>query len=140
MSDALDQMKVELFRSDYSCILQKDDQSYSSALRGVEPLLGWLDVGMDFSGYVAADRMVGNGSAFLYALLNVKEVYAHVLSRPAAQTLERYHIRVAYGTLVDALPNRDGTGLCPMEQAVEGETIATEALKKLRARRNELLS
>lgn len=138
MSDALDQIKVELFRSNYTCIIQKGDQVYTSEKRGVRPLLDWLDVGMDFSGYAAADRVVGNGAAFLYVLLNVKELYAHVLSRPAAETLERYHIRVAYGTLVDSIRNREGNGICPIEAAVTGETVAAEALQKIRARLAEL--
>ena len=138
MSDALDQIKVELFRSNNTCIVRKGEQTYTSDKRGVRPLLDWLDIGMDFSGYVAADRVVGNGAAFLYVLLNVKELYAHVLSRPAAETLERYHIRVAYGTLVDNIRNREGNGICPIEEAVTGETVAADALRRIRARLAEL--
>ena len=138
MSDLLESLKNDLQASDFTCIIQKNDQIYTSHERGVKPLLSWLDVGMDFSGYSAADRVVGNGAAFLYALLNIKEVYASVLSKSAAETLERYHIRVAYDVLVDTIQNRTGTGRCPIEDAVDGETVATEALKKIRNRLAEL--
>ena len=138
MNDTLIPVKTQLLESDCTCLIQKEDRIYVSHERGVKPLLGWLDAGMDFSGYSAADRVVGNGAAFLYVLLNVKEIYAHVLSRSAAETLQRYRIRVAYGTLVDHIQNRTGNGRCPIEEAVEGETVAAEALVKIRKRLKEL--
>ena len=138
MSEALELAKVKLTDSGATCVILKGDHIYTSAQRGVAPLLNWLDTGMDFTGYCAADKVVGNGAAFLYALLNVQELYAHILSRPAAETLQRYGISYTYGTLVDHIRNRSGTGLCPIEESVAGETIATDALKKIRAKLAQL--
>lgn len=140
MSEALELAKKEMISSGATCVLLKGDHIYSSVQRGVAPLLNWLDTGMDFTGYCAADKVVGNGAAFLYALLNVKEIYAHILSHPAAETLRRYGIDYSYGTLVDHICNRAGTGLCPIEEAVCNETVATNALKKIRTRLTELQS
>ena len=43
MSDALDEIKVELFRSNNTCIVRKGEQTYTSDKRGVRPLLDWLE-------------------------------------------------------------------------------------------------
>ncbi len=138
MSDTLTFAKAHLLENAYTCVLKSEDCLLTSAERGVKPLLDWLDAGMDLGAFSAADRVVGNGAAFLYVLLGVKELYAHVLSRAAAETLERYQIRVSYGTLVDAIQNRTKTGNCPIEVAVNGETDPSAALIKIRARLAEL--
>ena len=134
MDNTLKLAIAELTSTDATCVIRREDRVYKSTQRGVTPLLNWLDTEMDFTGYCAADKVVGNGAAFLYALLNVQEVYAHVLSRPAADTLHRYGISYSCGTLVDHIRNRAGTGICPIEEAVADETVAAEALKKIRAK------
>ena len=138
MSDTLALAKTHLLESTYTCVLKSEERLLTSTERGVKPLLDWLDAGMELGDFSAADRVVGNGAAFLYVLLGVKELYAHVLSRSAAETLERYRIRVSYGTLVDGIQNRQKTGSCPIEEAVKGETDPTAALLKIRARLAEL--
>jgi hypothetical protein len=45
---------------------------------------------------------------------------------------------VAYGTLVDNIRNREGNGICPIEEAVTGETVAADALRRIRTRLAEL--
>jgi hypothetical protein len=138
MSDNLTLARAHLLESTYTCVLKSDDRLLTSSERGVKPLLDWLDAGMDLGAFSAADRVVGNGAAFLYVLLGVKEIYAHVLSRTALQTLEQHQIPVTYGTLVDAIQNRQKTENCPIEEAVKGETDPTAALVKIRARLAEL--
>ncbi len=138
MSDNLTLAKAHLLESTYTCVLKSNDRLLTSSERGVKPLLDWLDAGMDLGAFSAADRVVGNSAAFLYVLLGVKEVYAHVLSRSALKTLEQHQIPVTYGTLVDAIQNRQKTGNCPIEEAVKGETDPTAALVKIRARLAEL--
>jgi len=138
MSDRLAFAKAHLLENAYTCVLKSEEHLLTSTERGVKPLLDWLDAGIELSEFSAADRVVGNGAAFLYVLLGVKEVYAHVLSRPAAETLERYQIHVNYETLVDGIQNRQKTGTCPIEEVVKGETDPAAALLKIRARLAEL--
>lgn len=121
----------------YTCVMCREASVHIATERGVKPLLNWLDNGLDLRGYCAADKVVGRATAFLYCLLGVSEVYAHVMSRPAAEVLATHGISMEAGTLTDGIINRKGTGPCPFEEAVMEITDANEAL---RAIRNKLAS
>ena len=129
-------------------LLEKDKLTFAAANgddiitdndRGVKPLLSLIDSGSTLSGYSAADRVVGNGAAYLYVLLGVKAVYAYVISRAALDTLEKYGIDVSYGTLTDAIRNRSGDGFCPVESAVAGAENPEAALELIRAKLREMI-
>lgn len=123
----------ELLRSgNYTCVLCGESGVLTTCKRGVKPLLEWLDLGDDFSQYSAADKVVGNGAAFLYALLNVKEVYAPVMSKAAASTLKKYGISFECDVMADGIRNRDNTGNCPIEEAVSGADTPEAAEKAIR--------
>ena len=122
----------------YTCVLCKKEQTYTATTRGVSPLLHWVEEGLDLTGFSAADRVVGRGAAFLYVLLGVKEVYARIMSRPAAQVLENSGIPVFADTFVDGIINRQGTGPCPFEAAVMDITDAREALTAIRAKMSQM--
>lgn len=117
---------------DYTCVVCRDDILYSATVRGVKPLLDWLDNGPSLQGFCAADRVVGRAAAFLYCLLGVTEVYARVMSRPAAEVLAAHGILVQADTLTEGIINRKGTGPCPFEAAVMGITDPEEALITIR--------
>lgn len=129
----MDKAKSLLLANSYTCVLRKGDKVYTSRQRGVLPLVSYLDSGEDFTGFSAADKVVGKGAAFLYCLLGVKEVWASVISQPALEVLQTHHIRVQYEVLVPAIYNRAGTGLCPMEAATGEETDPAAALIKIRS-------
>ena len=116
----------------YTCVVCLGGQTYTATQRGVRPLLDWLDAGLDLRGYSAADRVVGRATAFLYVLLGVKEVYARVMSRPAAEVLAAYGICACPDTLVDGIINRRGDGPCPFEAAVMDISTPEEALTAIR--------
>lgn len=101
-----------------TCVLCRGDAIYTATERGVKPLVRWLSEGLDPKDFSAADRVVGRATAFLYRLLRVKEVYAQVMSRAAAEVLEAGGICHSCGRLVDHIINRQGTGICPFEAAV----------------------
>lgn len=124
----------------YTCVLCRDDIMYTSTERGVKPLLDWLDSDTDVKGFSAADKVVGNGAAFLYVLLGVKEVYAHVMSEAASGTLAENGIRFQCDISVKNIINRAGTGNCPMEEAVSGLSEPGEALEAIRKRLAEMKS
>lgn len=130
--------KELLEANDYTCVIQRDKNIYTSKERGVKPLLAWLDEGVDFAGFSAADKVVGKAAAFLYVLLKVDEVYAKVISVPAVKVLKEHGITIVYDEKVEAIRNRTNTGFCPMETAVWeiGEPMA--ALKAIRSKVAEL--
>ncbi len=110
--------KEILLSGNYTCVLCKNEDIYTSTQRGVKPLVIWLKSENDFKGYVAADKVVGKATAFLYVLLGVKAVYAHVISKSAFLVLNQNNIRVEYTELVENIINRKKDGICPFEAAV----------------------
>ena len=121
------------------CVLQKGDIHYESEKRGVAPMLDFLSMKTDLVGFCAADRVVGKATAYLFVLAGVSAVYADVMSEGAQTVLRAYGIANSAGTVVPHIINRLGTGMCPMESAVQTATcpedayrLILETLKKLR--------
>lgn len=127
-----------LAAGNYTCVLCREDTIYTTAERGVRPLLNWLDSGLNLRGFSAADRVVGRATAFLYCLLGVKEVYARVMSQPAAEVLRQNGIVAQTDLLTDGIINRRGTGPCPFEAAVMDIDDAGEALIAIRKKLEQM--
>ena len=127
-----------LDKGDYTCVLCKDEIVYTSTERGVKPLLDMYDSKTDLKGFTAADKVVGKAAAFLYVLLGVEKVYAPVMSKPAMQILISFGVKIQSKLLVPEIINRQGTGRCPMEEAVDGITDAKEALAAIRSKLEKL--
>ena len=123
-----------LNEGNYTCVVCLGSTFHTATERGVKPLLDWLDSDISLSGFCAADRVVGRAAAFLYCLLGVCEVYARVISRPAAQVLTDHGITVHADTYTDGIINRRGTGPCPFEAAVMEISDPEEALLTIRAK------
>lgn len=117
---------------DYTCVVCQGDLCHTATVRGVKPLLNWLDNGPSLRGFGAADRVVGRAAAFLYCLLGVSEVYARVMSRPAAEILAANGIPFHADAFPHGIINRKGTGPCPFEAAVLSITDPQEALQTIR--------
>ena len=134
----LTRAKDILEQGGYTCVLCRGEVRITDTRRGVKPLLELLSGGQDYSGYCAADKVVGKAAAHLYCLLGVKAVYAGIISQPAKAVLESAGIELSFGAEVNAIRNRTNTGPCPMESAVwdiSGHEDARQAilatLKKL---------
>lgn len=118
MSDDLAKAAGLLVTGRYTCVLCKGDIILTSSEHSLRPLIEWYASGEDMNGFSAADKVVGKAAAFLYVLLGVKEVYAPVMSERAVYTLSRYGIYPSCDTTPEAITDRSGTGICPLEQAV----------------------
>lgn len=138
MENDLTKAVEHLRQGQYTCVLCRDDIMYTSRERGVKPLLDWLDGGLEEKGFSAADKVVGKAAAFLYVLLGVKEIYAHVISEAAMGVFTENHIPFLYDVSVEYIINRQGTGSCPMEEAVSGLSAPEEAPEAIRRRLAEL--
>ena len=115
---ALEKAKSLLKAEGYTCVLTDGSAVHTSTRRGVKPLVDFLQSETNFTGFFAADKVVGRATAYLYVLLDIKELYAQVISQPAAAVLADYSIDVQYDTLVPNIINRTGDGICPFEDAV----------------------
>lgn len=124
---------IEILRenSDCTCVLCKNEKIFKSSERGIGRLLNWVKSDIDFSGFSAADKIVGKAAAFIYVLLGVKEVYGEVMSEKAVRVFEEYNISYSYGILTKEIINRKGTGPCPMEETVGNVTDPKTAIELL---------
>ena len=130
--------KQILISGEYTCVLCKDDIVHTSTLRGVKPLVQFLESGTIPSGFSAADKVIGRATAYLYVLLGVREVYAQIISEPAAEVLRAKGIHVQYGTLVPNIINRKGDGICPFEAAVMEITDPSLAYEAILSKMKEM--
>ena len=110
--------KEVLISGGYTCVLTDGRTVFTSTDRGVKPLVRFLESGKIPAGLSAADKVVGRATAYLYVLLRVREVYAQIISRSAAEVLRKYGIGVACEKTVPNIINRKGNGICPFEAAV----------------------
>lgn len=110
--------KELLLAEGYTCVLRRGEWVYTSTLRGVKPLVQWMESDLDLRGFSAADKVVGKATAYLYVLLGIRALYAHVISVSALEVLKSHDIDVEYGTLAEHIINRAGNGICPFEAAV----------------------
>lgn len=128
MPEDLEKAKEILNESGCTCVLCRGETVYESHQRGVTPLLDWLASGEDTCGCSAADKVVGKGAALLYSLLGVRRVHGNVMSLAAAKVLRKNGIEAYWDTLTEAIRNRAGTGLCPIETATAHIDDPEEAL------------
>lgn len=112
----------------YTCVLCKGEQFRTCERRGIRPVVELLESGEDFRGFSAADKVVGRATAYLYVLLGVRGVYAHVMTQAAWQILETAGIEAYSDVLAEQICNRTRTGLCPMESACADVNTPREAL------------
>lgn len=104
----------------HTLALCRGGEVVTSDLRGVMPMLGFLREGRDFSGFCAADRVVGRAAAMLFAKAGVRAVHAEVMSDGAVALLAAHGIDALCDVRTAAIENRQKTGPCPMESAVAG--------------------
>ena len=130
--------KEILLSGKYTCVLCKENEIFTSEFRGVKPLVKWYAEKTELEGFSAADKVVGKATAFLYALLGVKRVFAKVISLPAKEVLENHGIEVSFNTLVPNIINRAGDGVCPFELAVQDVDNAKESYKIIRLKMEEM--
>lgn len=124
----------------HSICLCKDGKFFFDDRRGISPLMSFISESRDLSGYSVADVVVGKAAAFLMIKCGIKNVFAKVLSKPAATLLSSFSIPFEYETLTEKIINRDGTDICPMEKTVlntDSPDVAYKLLsEKLAAMRN----
>ncbi len=134
----LKKAKELLANGEYTCVMVKNEEVYTSTHRGVKPLVTWYESDVDFTSFSAADKVVGKATAFLYILLKVKSVYAKVISKSALEVLKSNNIEIQYTDLVEHIINRQGDGICPFESAVMNCNTPQKAYIEIKNKMKEL--
>lgn len=119
---------------EYTCVICDRDRVLTSRKKGIAPLLERVTAGEDLRGVCVADHVIGRAAALLLIHAGASAVYGEILSEKAEQLLKKQGLRVQYGTLVPQIRNRDNSGPCPMEQAVENITDPSQAAAALAAK------
>lgn len=131
--DNLEIAKQKLKNGEYTYVICKNEEIYTSIERGVKPLVKLLEKRINLEGFSAADKVIGKATAFLYILLGIKEVYANVISESALTILNEYKISIKYDKIVEYIVNRKKDGICPFEEAVlktQDPQIAYQLIKR----------
>lgn len=118
----------------------KDGHLLTSGKRGIAPMADFIAEGVNLEGYSVADVVVGKAVASLFVKSGIVGVYAKTISQGGKELLARYNIPVIYDVLTDKIVNRQGDGLCPMEQAVSGVDDIEECYIRIVAKLAELRS
>ena len=133
MNHDLNRAIALLTEGNYTCVVCREEITYTATFRGVKPLVNWLDEGVDLTGFSAADKVVGKATAYLYCLLGVRAVHAHVMSTAAMEVLRTHGIDSRCEKEVPCIINRRGDGPCPFESAVwdiQDPALALEAIHR----------
>lgn len=132
MNKDLERAKLLLQQDGCTCVLCKNDAVFYGRIRGIRPLVDFLDSGLDFCGFSCADKVVGRAAAYLYCLLGVAAVHAQVMSQDAKKILLQHGIACSCDNLTNTIRNRQNTGPCPMEAATADVQTPAEALCAVR--------
>lgn len=127
-----------LVRDGYTVAASDGERLLVSRERGIKPLVQWLNDGGDFCGFSFADKIVGRAAAMLYVRLGAARVWAQVMSSGGKRTLEEHGIVAECEVETERIINRLGTGMCPMEEAVEGIDNPLEAERAIRRKLSDL--
>lgn len=115
----------------HSICLCRGEELLTDDGRGISPMVRFIGEGRELSGWSAADVIVGKAAAALFVKAGVSAVYGEVMSVAGAEYLRAHGVEASYGTLTERIMNRQGTGVCPMEQAVNGTDDTEECYKAL---------
>ena len=100
--------------------------------KGIKPLLEIMKTRTAFSEFSVADKIVGKAAALLFVKMKVSSIYGSVMSEKAKEIFIRFNIPFSYHTLAEAIINRKGDGMCPMEKAIESVSDPEEAYQILK--------
>ena len=119
----------------YTLVVQKDGVTVHKDFgRGVGPALRLYDAQPEtLKGALVCDTIVGKAAAAIYILGGAAGVYAETMSAAAMELLMANGVDCACKEKTETLLNRQGTGLCPFEQAVLELEKPEDCLRVIRA-------
>lgn len=102
----------------HTLVLCKDGKLLHSCKRGVMPMVDYIRADICLNGFSAADTIVGKAVASMFVMCGIVAVFAKVISRQGLDYLRSHGVYVEYDLLTENIENLQGTGICPMEEAV----------------------
>jgi len=81
---------------------------------------------------IVADKRIGNAAATLIAFGGVREVHTNRVTHRGKQILRQAGVQLVYTDEIDFIYNRDGSGQCPMDAALNACSSPQEGFDILR--------
>ncbi len=131
MNSNLIYAKDLLIKKGHTLVLYDGNETITYFKRGIKPLLELYEQRGRCAGFVAADKVIGKAAAFMYVLLEIKEIYTNTISEGALEVFKAYGIDVYYENCSPFIINRTGTDICPMEKSVLDVKTPKEAFFKI---------
>ena len=122
----------------HSICLCKNGKLIINDGRGISPMMRFITENKDLNGYSVADIIVGKAAAMLFVKAGIGCVYGRTMSESGIAYLKSHGIPCTYDILTERIINRNGTDICPMEQAVADIDDAESGYKALRKRIEEM--
>lgn len=128
----------KLLESESTCVLFKGDEVIESKERGIKPIMWLIAENKNLKGFHLADKIIGKAVALLAVYAGITNAFAEVMSKSAVEVLKKHNIDYSYKTLTDKIINREGTGICPMEETVQNIDDAATAYAALKTKLESL--
>ena len=112
---------------EFTCLIFKDDLSFTSKERGLKPLVHIIENKIDLKGFHAVDKIIGNAAAICYVKIGIASIHSPVVSKSALETLKKHNISITYDLLVDCILNPDKTKPGPFEVLIKDAKSIDEA-------------
>ena len=109
----------------------------SESGRGMGPIIKLLDEGK-LDGAIVVDKIIGRAAAAVCVLGGVRKVHASLMSEDAGAFLKLHAVEFTADETTPQIVNRENTGRCPMELAVEGVEYPAEMVKRIRDKMKSL--
>lgn len=106
-----------------------ESENIISDRKGIGFVASLCGSGKDLSAGAVSDKIVGKAAALLFVLLKVKLVHAETISEGAVKVFQKFGVEFSFDVRTQAIVNRKGDGLCPMENAVKDIDEPEDALR-----------
>ena len=90
---------------------------FASTKDGLQPLLEYIaGIAPHQNDITIFDKIMGNAAALLSVKADCHRLYSPLASQLAINTLTDYNIECHFTEIVPYIQNREGQGMCPMEE------------------------
>ncbi len=123
------EIKTELIKkldTNSLVVYTKDKEIITSQEHGLIPLIKYMEKN-SFSGTYAFDKTVGKAAAMLYVYADADYIYAKTISKSAIKVLKKNKIDYEAEKVIDEIPNKTNTDICPFEKLVKDVENPTQA-------------
>ena len=136
----LEAAKNQLYRKELTLAIVKNGEVlFETQSHRISGFLGAIEqFGDELEGASLADRVAGKAVALLCVYVNIKEVYAEVLSKKAKTVFEQNGVHHEWKELVDSILDLNKSDVCPFEKAADGVSDPKDAYRTFKALQKSL--